>query len=144
MQNPTYFSIIIMCLIWQEYAYFVLALPLINHQLKLLGLNPPLIRAVIRDLLLPEATNLTIFLRTSLNSATCLWENMEKTLDPVLLALRDPRDDCLSELPVLAGAGAGAGAGASSAAAAGASSSFAFFFLIFLSLSAWRTKGRTV
>lgn len=68
--------------------------------------------------------------RTSLNSATCFWENIEKTLEPVRLALRLPRDDCLSLPPP--DAGAGAAAGASSAGA----SSFAFFFFTFLSLSA--------
>lgn len=74
--------------------------------------------------------------RTSLNSATCFWENIEKTLEPVRLAFRLPRDDCLSLPPPDAGA-AGAGAGASSAGA----SSFAFFFFTFLSLSACKKTG---
>lgn len=74
--------------------------------------------------------------RTSLNSATCFWVNIEKTLEPVRLALRLPRDDCLSLPPPDAGA---AGAGAAGASSAGASS-FAFFFFTFLSLSACKNK----
>lgn len=68
---------------------------------------------------------------TSLNSATCFWVNMEKTLEPVRLALREPRELWRS-LPEDGAGAAAAGAAASSAGA----SSFAFFFFTFLSLSA--------
>lgn len=72
---------------------------------------------------------------TSLNSATCFCENIEKTLEPVrLAALRLPREDCRSLPPVAAGA---AGAGAASSAGA---SSFTFFFFTFSFLSAWKRR----
>ena len=69
---------------------------------------------------------------TSLNSATCFCENMEKTLDPTRLARLDEPPDLADWRvePVVA-----AGAGASSAGASVASS-LTFFFLIFFSLSA--------
>lgn len=85
----------------------------------------------------------TAFERTSLNSATCFWVNIENTLDPVRLALRLPRLLALVEpdsLGVPVGVGgfssAGAGAGSGSGAGAGAASSF-FFVFFFFSLSAY-------
>lgn len=68
---------------------------------------------------------------TSLNSATCFGENIEKTLEPLRLALRLPRED------VLSAAAAGAAAAGASSAAGAPSSLVLFFFLIFFSLSAW-------
>ncbi len=72
---------------------------------------------------------------TSLNSATCFCENMEKTLEPVRLAcLRDPRVDSFL------GSGGGAAAGSGAGAGASASSFFlGFFFFSFLS-SAYPVK----
>lgn len=76
--------------------------------------------------------------RTSLNSATCFWENMEKTLDPLRLALRLPRLLALAEpdsFGVPVGVGAFSSAGAGSGSGAGAASSF-FLVFFFFSLSA--------
>ena len=67
------------------------------------------------------------FLLTSLNSAICFCENMEKTLEPALDAFLDPLLDGF-----LAGSGSGAGA-ASAGASAGASSFLLFFFFFFSS-----------
>lgn len=76
--------------------------------------------------------------RTSLNSATCFCENMEKTLEPLRLALRLPRLLALAEpdsFGVLVGVGGFSSAGAGSGSGAGASSFFLVFF--FFSLSAY-------
>lgn len=76
--------------------------------------------------------------QTSLNSATWVWENIEKTLEPDRLAalLDDPEVDVLVD-GFFTGSGAGAGAGASGSGS-GAASSFFLVFLAFFSLSAWK------
>lgn len=74
---------------------------------------------------------------TSLNSATWVWENMEKTLDPERLAARleDPLEALVEAFFTDSGAGAGAGSGSGAGAGAGSSSFFLVFFTFF-SLSA--------
>lgn len=83
---------------------------------------------------------------TSLNSATCFWENIENTLEPARFARLE------DELPDLAdarvepdgvvgvGAADGVAAGVSSGVASTVASPSFFFFLIFFSFSDYKFK----
>lgn len=81
---------------------------------------------------------------TSLNSATCFWENIENTLDPTRLARRDDepperaeaRVEPEGDFGVAEAAGVAAGVSSGVASTVEPPSSFTFFtFLTFFSFS---------
>lgn len=118
-------------------------LPMFGMNLRLFGILSVLFNRCIRDTpTTPKSQSPHLCILTSLNSAICPWENMEKTLEPDRLAdFLDPRELALVDaLGVGAGSGSGAGAGSGSGGGAAASS---FFFFFFFSLSACQHISRT-